>query len=78
VAQLGVSRDRVVAFGDSDNDIPLLREAAFAVQVGAHACLTGHAHTQLARQEDLEGYLRGLCAWLEDSATPVLASTQMA
>lgn len=78
VAQLGVPRDRVVAFGDSDNDLPLLREAAFAVHVGTHACLTGHAHTQLARQEDLEGYLRALCAWLEDSATPVLAPTQIA
>lgn len=78
VAQLGVSPDRVVAFGDCDNDIPLLREAAFAVQVGTHACLTGHAHTQLTRQEDLEGYLRALCAWLEDSVSPVLSPTQMA
>lgn len=78
VAQLGVSPDRVIAFGDSDNDLPLLREAAFAVQVGTHACLTGHAHTQLARQEDLEGYLRTLCARLEDSATPALAPTKMA
>jgi len=67
MAHLGVARDRVVAFGDSDNDLPLLREAAFAVQVGTHACITGHAHTQLTRQEDLEGYLRALCAWLEDA-----------
>lgn len=78
VARQGVSPERVVAFGDSDNDLPLLRAAAFGVQVGTHAPLMGLAHAQLPGQEDLERYLRTLCAWLEATATPVLAPTQMA
>lgn len=60
VEHLGVSPLRVMAFGDSDNDAPLLREAAFGVQVGTHAHLTDLAKMRLARQEDLEAYLLAL------------------
>lgn len=71
-AHLGVDPARVVAFGDSDNDAPLLREAAFGVQVGPHAHLSGLADTRLGGQADLVPYLETLLAapWPAAGAAP--------
>lgn len=63
---LGVSPSRVMAFGDTDNDAPLLKQAAFGVQVGTHAHLEGLAQTRLTRQEDLEAYLLDLATMITE------------
>lgn len=59
---LKLPHDRVVAYGDSDNDEAMLEVAGYAVQVGQLPLLARHAHTRLDRQTDLGGYL---AAWAD-------------
>lgn len=59
-AELGVPLSRVAAFGDSDNDLTMLREAGFAVQVGNLPLLRPHARAHVASQTELAAYLTRL------------------
>lgn len=59
VAALGRTLDEVVAVGDAENDVPMLRAAGTGVAVaGASAAAVAAADLHLAT--DLAGFLRGL------------------
>lgn len=60
--ELGVPMQDTVAFGDSDNDVAMLRAAGVAVQVGEAECLSPHAHQQVSCAT------LGLPGWLENLA----------
>ncbi|TDE85794.1 HAD family phosphatase [Deinococcus sp. S9] len=62
---LGLSLERTVAFGDSDNDQAMLELAGYAVQLGTLPLLAPHAHEQLAGPEALGAYLHELADRLE-------------
>lgn len=69
---LGISLERTVAFGDSDNDVTLLRAAGHAVQVGAQPYLSGVADERIDKQAELGQYLLDLARRLSEQATPPL------
>ena len=56
---LEVPLENTIAFGDSDNDVAMLRAAGVAVQVGDAECLSPHAHHTVSCAT------LGLPGWLE-------------
>jgi Cof subfamily protein (haloacid dehalogenase superfamily) len=53
--QLGVTRNETIAFGDGENDLPLLSEAGLAVAMGNAAAVTRAAAQRIAPTSDEEG-----------------------
>lgn len=62
---LGISLERTVAFGDSDNDQAMLELAGYAVQLGTLPLLASHADEQVASPAALGAYLHELADRLE-------------
>ena len=59
-AQLGVERAAVIAVGDGENDLPLLREAGLAVAMGNAVPVTRAAADYVAASHDEDGVARFL------------------
>jgi len=53
--RLGLRRGGVVAFGDGENDLPLLREAGLAVAMGNGAAVTQAAADRIAPSNAEDG-----------------------
>jgi Cof subfamily protein (haloacid dehalogenase superfamily) len=68
--RLGLSSDGIVAFGDGENDVELLEEAAFGLAVGdAHPRLRAVADAECAGPED-EGVAAVIEAYLDVHSAP--------
>jgi HMP-PP phosphatase len=69
---LGVALQNCLAFGDADNDLPMLERAGVAVQLGDHPVLKNVAHWQLP----CDGV--ALAQWLEGWITSNLTHPDLA
>ncbi len=72
--RLGVPMNRVMAFGDSDNDEAMFAVAGQAVQVGRLPLLEPYAHARVESPEHLGEYLHALADTLEAAVASAQSS----